>query len=96
LPVSKTAEKELRAARRKQERNKAVRSLAKTKIKKAVKAITAGDVDMAKTAVIQAISTLDRAAEKKVIHKNTAARKKSRLMKKLNAALSAKSTTEQN
>jgi small subunit ribosomal protein S20 len=46
--------------------------------------ITAGDLEAAREAVIVAVSSLDRAAEKGVIHVNNAARRKSRLLKKLN------------
>ncbi len=53
-------------------------------LKKAEQSIATGNVDQA--AVLAAISTLDKAAVKGVIHKNNAARRKSRLMKKVNAA----------
>ena len=60
------------------ERNKAVRSELKSRIKAAV---STGDDE----AVRQAIKRIDTAAQKGVIHKNAAARKKSRLMKKVAA-----------
>jgi small subunit ribosomal protein S20 len=84
LPKAKTAEKSARSAQRKAERNKSIRSTTKSTITKAEKLIAGKNIDEAKAAVIEASSTLDRAAKKKVIHANTAARKKSRLMKKLN------------
>ncbi len=65
------------------ERNKTVRSELKTRVKSAVKTI--GDDSNAEI-VRTAIKRIDQAAADKVIHKNTAARKKSRLMKKVNAA----------
>jgi len=86
LPVSKSAVREMHAAARKQERNKTIRTLTKTDIKKANKVISSGDVEAANASVKTAVSALDRAAEKKILHKNNAARKKSRLMKKLNKA----------
>jgi small subunit ribosomal protein S20 len=64
-------------------RNKAVRSELKTTTKAAVTAIGTDDLDEALTSAIRRIDT---AAQKGVIHKNSAARKKSRLMKKANAA----------
>ncbi len=67
-----------------QERNKAVRSEMKSRQKKAV--TTIGD-DANDEAVRMAIKTIDEAAQKGVIHKNAAARKKSRLMKKVNAGV---------
>ena len=67
-------------------RNRAFRGSARAAVIKAQEAIVAGDADTKKTAVAMAISRLDKAAEKGVIHKNNAARRKSRLMKALAAA----------
>ena len=86
MPKTKTAEKSARSAARKAERNKAVKSGTKSKVTRAEKLIAAKKGDEANAAVTEAISSLDRAAKRKVIHANTAARKKSRLMKKLNAS----------
>ncbi|MCC6944781.1 MAG: 30S ribosomal protein S20 [Thermomicrobiales bacterium] len=66
-------------------RNRPFRSSARTYVKKAELAIQSGDVDVAAAAVGDAISVLDRVASKGVIHKNNAARRKSRLMAKYNA-----------
>ena len=66
-------------------RNRAVRSRARTFVKKADEIIVAGDKAAAVEAVREAVSQLDRAAQKGVIHRNGAARRKSRLMKRLNA-----------
>jgi small subunit ribosomal protein S20 len=63
-------------------RNKAVRSELRTTSKAAVTAIGTDDLD---AALVSAIRRIDTAAQKGVIHKNSAARKKSRLMKKANA-----------
>jgi len=86
LPKTKTAEKSARSAVRKAERNKAVKSGTKSKLTRAEKLIASKKGAEAGAAVTEAISSLDRAAKRKVIHPNTAARKKSRLMKKLNAS----------
>jgi len=67
-------------------RNRAFRGSARAAVIKAQDAIVTGDPDTRKTAVAMAISRLDKAAEKGVIHKNNAARRKSRLMKALAAA----------
>lgn len=83
---SKSVLKAARAAERKRLRNKSVKSATKTWVTKAEKAIAAGDLQAAEPLVLQAISALDRAAEKGVIHPNSAARRKSRLMKKFNQA----------
>ena len=80
---TKSAIKEIRVAAARQERNKSVRSLTKTKVHKAENSVGAGSVE-AKDDVKVAISSLDRAVVAGIIHANAAARKKSRLVKKLN------------
>ena len=64
-------------------RNRVYRGRARTFVKKARVAIEDGSVEDARTATIRAISALDKAAEKGILHKNNAARRKSRLMKRL-------------
>jgi len=66
-------------------RNRIFAGRARTFVKKAKTAIEAGDSESALQAARLAISALDKAAEKGVIHKNNAARRKSRLMKRLAA-----------
>jgi small subunit ribosomal protein S20 len=66
------------------ERNKAVRSEVRTRTKRAEAAIASGE-DAAEV-TRDAVKRIDEAAAKGVMHKNTAARRKSRLMRKLNAA----------
>ncbi len=83
---SKSALKQARVAGRRQQRNKSVRSQLKTNITRAEKLIFSGDLEAAGKAVSEAVSTLDRAAGKKMVHANNAARRKSRLLKKLNQA----------
>ena len=84
---SKSAQKQVRVAERRQQRNKSVRSQVKTNVTKAEKLIFSGELEAAREAVVTATASLDRAAEKGVIHSNNAARRKSRLMKKLNEAV---------
>ena len=67
---------------RRHERNKAVRSELKTRVKSAITAAEAGGEDSVE-AVRQAISKLDKAAGKGIIHKNQASRRKSRLMARI-------------
>ena len=86
---SKSARKRIRTAERNRVQNRVYRSSARTLVKRAELAITAGDQDAATTAVGQAVRMLDRAHTKNVIHRNNAARRKSRLMAKLNGAFSA-------
>ncbi len=64
-------------------RNRVYRGRARTFVNKARAAIVSGTPEDAKAAVVTAISVLDKAAEKGIIHKNNAARRKSRLMKRL-------------
>jgi small subunit ribosomal protein S20 len=66
-----------------------VRSSTRTRIKKAHALIATNQLPQATAAVKEAIRALDKAAEKGVIHKNNAARRKSRLMAALNKAQSA-------
>ena len=86
MPVTKSAQKQVRVTERRRLRNKSVHSLCKTSIAKAERLIFSGELELAQEAVVAAISSLDKAAEKGIIHPNNAARRKSRLMKKLNEA----------
>jgi len=83
----KSAKKRVLITRKKRERNFIVRSMVKNILKKYDLAIKSGQSDNAKLALSKAMSILDKAAKKGVLHKNTAARKKSRLAKKLNTSL---------
>ncbi|HEX2981892.1 MAG TPA: 30S ribosomal protein S20 [Anaerolineaceae bacterium] len=64
-------------------RNRVYRGRARTFVARAKTALETGELEAAKTATFAAISELDKAAEKGVIHRNNAARRKSRLMKRL-------------
>ena len=88
--ATRSAAKAHRQSLKKRLRNRAVRSATKTAIKHAVSGIVSGDVDTAREAVRTAISALDRAAEKGALHPNNAARRKSRLLLKYNAAIAAR------
>ena len=74
---------------KRRQRNRVYRGSARTYVKKARLAIESGDVDAARAATLQAVSALDKAAEKGVLHKNNASRRKGRLMKQLAALESA-------
>ena len=84
---TKSALKQIRVSERKRQRNRPIKTRVKNALGKAVTSI-AGNAGAEATleAVTEAISQLDRAASKGVIHPNNAARRKSRLMKRLNAA----------
>jgi small subunit ribosomal protein S20 len=83
---SKSALTQVRTASRRQQRNKSVRSQVKTNITRAERLIFTGELEAAREAVAVAVSSLDKAAEKKILHANNTARRKSRLLKKLNWA----------
>jgi len=85
MPNKQAAIKALRQAKKRAARNYEVKVNLKTTIKKGRKAIEGGEKEDAKKLISQAVKLLDKAAQKGVIKKNNAARKKSRLMKKINA-----------
>lgn len=89
--ASKSAQKQVRVAGRRRGRNKSTRSQVKTNITTAEKLIFSGELEAAREAVVTAVASLDKAAGKKILHGNNTARRKSRLMKKLNAALKTSS-----
>jgi small subunit ribosomal protein S20 len=82
----KSAIKRIRSSERRRKINQLHRSRARTLIKKTHKLIDAGEFEEAQVAAQEATSALDKAAQKGIIHKNRAARSKSRLMKGLNRA----------
>lgn len=80
----------MRQAEKRHARNRAVKSAVKTYLGKAERQIVAAPAeDTTETAVRAALSALDRAAQKGILHRNNAARRKSRLMHKLNASKAA-------
>lgn len=81
----KSAEKRIRQNLKRRDRNRVVRGGTRTAIKKARMLIDAGDASAA-GAVQDALNALDRSVSKGIIHKNNAARRKSRLMQALNRA----------
>jgi small subunit ribosomal protein S20 len=86
LAHSRSAQKQVRGSERKRLHNRAAQSQAKTYITRAERLIFSGELEAAQQAAAVAISALDKAAEKGILHRNNAARRKSRLMQKLNQA----------
>ena len=84
MAKTKSAIKRIRSNERKRRRNRIVVSRTRTAVTAARGAISDGDLAAAREAARVAVKQLDKAAEKGVIHKNAAARRKSRLMKHLN------------
>ena len=86
---NKSAEKRLRSSQKKRIYNKNYKSAAKTYVAKAEDLILDAQLKEASKAISIATKALDKAAQKGVIHPNNASRRKSRLMKKYNAAVAA-------
>jgi small subunit ribosomal protein S20 len=91
MPNTASAKKEQRKSAKRRELNRSQRSALRTAVKNARSASTAGGAD-GEVALKLAVKKLDQAAAKHLIHKNAAARKKSRLVKlfKKTAAASGK------
>jgi len=81
LPRSKSAKKRERLTKKRTERNRSLESMLKTTVKKAQRAVAQKDEE-ALSNVREACRTIDKMVTKGVLHKNAAARKKSRLMRK--------------
>lgn len=88
---TRSARKSIRIIAEKRSRNRAVISEVKTLIKKVEDLILNNELEPAKAALQEATIALDKAVQRGIIHANNAARHKSRLMKKFNAAFSAES-----
>lgn len=83
----KSAKKRILTAEKNRVRNVAMRTSIKTAVKKVLEAATAKDNEVIKTTLAKAYQLCDKAVSKGVLHKNTAARKKSRLTKAVNKLL---------
>ncbi|MEM6363026.1 MAG: 30S ribosomal protein S20 [Planctomycetota bacterium] len=81
MPNTASASKRLRQNEKRRLMNRSVRSSVRTQIKRVREAVTAGDLETARSEFRIAASKLDKAAAKNLIHKNAAARSKSRLNK---------------
>jgi small subunit ribosomal protein S20 len=90
MPNIKSVKKDVLRSRERQLRNQAAKSQVKTVIKKARVAIEGhATAEEIKPLVIHAVSVVDKTLKRGIIHPNAAARRKSRLMKKMNAAAAA-------
>ncbi len=84
MSKGKSAIKRARLSRERNLRNSRVKSVIKTATKKVYESIEGGDREKAQVTLRDAISTIDKAVTKGVLHRNTAARKKSRLTRFFN------------
>jgi small subunit ribosomal protein S20 len=85
LANSAQAKKRARQSEARRRHNASLRSLVRTVIKKVIAAIDAGDNEQAKAAYNEAVPVIDRMADKGILHKNKAARHKSRLNDRVKA-----------
>ena len=85
MPHTKSAKKSLRQDQKRRDRNRAVKKGLKVELKKFLTAVKAGNTDVAKTEFVAVVKKLDKAAARRVIHPNAAARKKSQLARQLAA-----------
>lgn len=84
MPVTKSAKKRMRQTVTRTARNRRVKSMVKTSMRRFEEAIQGGNVELARTRLIAAVRRIDQAAARGVLHKNNAARKKSRLTRLFN------------
>jgi small subunit ribosomal protein S20 len=84
MPIIKSAIKRARTSAKRRSHNLKVKAAVKKDIRQVVDAVSANDAKAATEAIKAAVSEIDRAVKKGVLHKNTAARRKSRLMTQIN------------
>lgn len=88
MPNIKSAKKRVLLSRTANEKNKMEKSMLKTSLKKFDAAVAAGDAAQTDSAYQAAVKNIDQAVKKGILHKNTAARKKSSIARKMNAIAS--------
>ena len=86
MPNTPSAQKRLRQSAQRTARNRAAKSALRSRIRKVRQALEQGDLDAARAALAAAIPSIDRTASRGVIHRRSAARYKSRLMRQVAAA----------
>jgi small subunit ribosomal protein S20 len=84
MPIIKSSEKDLRRTARRTQRNRAAKGKLRSSLKRVRIALSENQTENARQIMREATPVLDRAVTKKVLHKNAAARYKSRLMRQLN------------
>ncbi len=85
MPQIKSSIKTMKTDAKRRAKNAAIKSQIRTATRRTLDAVEAGDAETARVAFQKATSIIDKAASKGVIHKNNAARKKSRLQARLQA-----------
>jgi len=92
MPIIKSSEKDLRRTARRTQRNRAAKGKLRSNLKRVRIALAENQVETAREAMREATPVLDRAVSKRILHKNAAARHKSRLMRGLNRLASQTSS----
>ncbi|MEA1971535.1 MAG: 30S ribosomal protein S20 [Thermodesulfobacteriota bacterium] len=85
MATHKSAEKRARQSEKRKMRNTSARTRVKTSVKAVLKSVEEKDVEKSREVLLDTTKTIDKAAANGIFHKNTAARKISRLTKKINA-----------
>ncbi|MFW6161255.1 MAG: 30S ribosomal protein S20 [Planctomycetota bacterium] len=89
MPTSLSAQKRVRQDARRRLRNRTVKAAVKTHVRKVEAALERGDIEAARAAYNAAARVIDKAVSKNVLHRNTAARRKARLARRINTAASS-------
>ena len=87
MPIKKAAKKYMRVTERKTEKNRKIKGAFRSAIKSLKEAVSKGELEKSKELFQKVQISLDKAVQKKVLFKNTAARTKSRLNKLVKAAV---------
>src|SRR4051794_34301347 len=95
MPHTPSAEKHLRKTEKRRLRNRAIKKTIRTHCKRLDAAIEEGNVEKMKAELILAVKKIDKAAAKRVIHPNMAARKKSQMARLVNTKTAAPKPPEQ-
>lgn len=85
-----SAKKRIKQNERNRTRNRVRKSVLKTETRKFLDAVQRGDLEQAKELHVKVTKKLDQVAAKGTLHRNTASRRKSKMARRLNAALAAK------
>lgn len=92
MPDKGSVLKKTRQNRARRERNRDVKSSMRTAVKKLLEAVETHDVEKARQELKKVVPSIDKAASKGVIHRNTASRKISRLTRKVDSLISSRSS----
>ncbi len=95
MPNSPSAEKRLRQSMKRRMHNRITKKVIKTLMKRTLEEVASNDLEKASESFKQAAAKIDKAGARRVLHPNTAARRKSRLARSYNAAIAKAQQTKQ-